>query len=380
MSPYPDALLGTFLKPASDWTAIDPEHIYETAGIYSYGRGLFKRPPISGSETNYPRYNRLHVGQFVYSRLFGWEGALAMVTDEFDGLYVSHEFPTFNIDQDIADPAYVSYLARWPDLHTKLRDKTTGMGSRRQRVSPERVLATPVPLPDLVEQRRISVRLDSASIVLRKVLKAKEQAKKLRDGLRGALFDSAEALRPLGDFLEPTGDYVNVDEEKTYRTAGIYSYGRGIFARPPISGSETNYKKYNVLHTGQFVYSKLFGWEGALAMVTQEFDGLYVSHEFPTFNITENVADTRYVAHLARWPALHAQLRDKTTGMGSRRQRVNVDRLLSARVPLPELSEQRRVADYLDRTTKTDDLATRQESIMSALRESLLNAAFSGQL
>ena len=40
--------------------------------------------------------------QFVYSKLFAWEGALAVVDSEFDGLFVSQEFPTFTIDRHMA--------------------------------------------------------------------------------------------------------------------------------------------------------------------------------------------------------------------------------------------------------------------------------------
>src|SRR5438270_11398433 len=97
MKKYPLTPLGEILVKSDDFTQIAPNENYKTAGILNRGRGLFERPTISGSNTRYTKYNRLHLGQFVYSKLFAWEGALATVTPEFDGLFVSHEFPTFDI-------------------------------------------------------------------------------------------------------------------------------------------------------------------------------------------------------------------------------------------------------------------------------------------
>ncbi|WP_433369574.1 restriction endonuclease subunit S [Streptosporangium sp. CA-115845] len=380
MNAYPEVTLGTFLWQESDIVSIDPDATYTTAGIYSYGRGLFKRPPITGSETNYLKYNRIRKGQFIYSKLFGWEGALATVPEEFDGLHVSHEFPTFHIDDAVADPDYVAHLTTWPGLHDKLRDQGTGMGSRRQRVNIDRLLSTTVPLPKLDEQRRIAAHLDAATAKIGKIRQLKETAEATRRALFSSLITRAGDPAQVRDFLIPVNDSVPVEADTLYRTAGIYSHGRGMFTRPPIKGSETKYARYNRLRAGQFVYSKLFGWEGALAIVPDEFDRLYVSHEFPTFAIDADVADPRYVKHLVTWPALHAALRDKTTGMGSRRQRVSPERLLATEVPLPPMPEQRRLADALDSLATCHAASATQDRELKALGSALLNYAFNGRL
>lgn len=156
MSRHSMVRLGAFLDPERDEVVVEPTASYETAGIYSFGRGLFHRPPISGVETSYRTFFRLHRGQFVYSRLFAWEGALAVVPPEFEGLCVSAEFPTFAIDGSRALPEYVAMLCRWPQLHEALRRETKGLGVRRKRVNAEQLLAVDVPLPaSLDEQRRL---------------------------------------------------------------------------------------------------------------------------------------------------------------------------------------------------------------------------------
>lgn len=377
---YPETQLGTFLTLAVDDEPVVLDREYATAGVYSYGRGLFRKPPVLGSETSYAKYTKLHEGQFVYSRLFGWEGATAVVEADFDGLYVSHEFPTFAINAELADQRYVAHLARWSGLHAKLKDKGTGVGSRRQRVSVTRLLATTVPLPDLPEQRRIAARLDAAHAKLTKIEAAQSQATSLRNTLMNSLIMNAGESVPLSAVLRPTIDSVSVIPGSTYTTAGVLSYGRGLFARPTVDGSDTSYTSYNRIHAGQFVYSKLFGWEGALAVVPENFDGFYMSHEFPAFNIDANRANPSYMCHLARWTGLHASLRNKGTGVGSRRQRVSPARLLATTVPLPELPEQRRIANALDKLVSSERLTDGQITHAKTLASSLLNAAFGGEL
>jgi len=147
--------LHEILTPERDTVPLEPETSYATAGIFSYGRGLFARPVVKGSETSYASYYRLRQGQFVYSKLFAWEGALAIVDERFDGLFVSQEFPTFSIDGRRAIPRYIALLCSWPETWARVRAGESGMGGRRKRVHPERLLDVMLPFPPIPEQLRI---------------------------------------------------------------------------------------------------------------------------------------------------------------------------------------------------------------------------------
>ena len=61
---------------------------YPNLGIYSFGRGLFAKPSISGATTSAPKLFRVRSGQFIYSRLFAFEGAFGVVPEHMDGWYV----------------------------------------------------------------------------------------------------------------------------------------------------------------------------------------------------------------------------------------------------------------------------------------------------
>src|SRR5207249_4828050 len=83
----------------------------------------------------------------------------------------------------------------------------------------------------------------------------------------------------LNKVLSLTADIVSVDATISYPNIGIFSYGRGTFTKPPIEGSATSATQLFRVRSGQFIYSRLFAFEGAYAVVEPPEDGSYVSTE-----------------------------------------------------------------------------------------------------
>lgn len=148
--------LGEVILPAKDPVRLDDATEYPTVGILNYGRGLFERPIVRGHEVSYSTYFRIAADQFIYSKLFAWEGALTVVPARLDGYFVSQEFPTFDVDRSQAIPEYLRLLTTWPELWARVRAGESGMGGRRKRVHPEKLLSTLVPLPEPQAQMRIA--------------------------------------------------------------------------------------------------------------------------------------------------------------------------------------------------------------------------------
>jgi type I restriction enzyme S subunit len=136
--------------------AVDASSSYPNLGIYSYGKGTFAKPPIDGSLTRAESLRRVRARQFIYSRLFAFEGAYAMVPSEFDGFYVSGEYPTFECDQTKVLPEFLWAYFRSPNVWKAIATASRGLGSRRQRVQPDRILTHRILLPPIEWQHRIA--------------------------------------------------------------------------------------------------------------------------------------------------------------------------------------------------------------------------------
>jgi type I restriction enzyme S subunit len=123
MGPMRFVPLGDVMTPAVDPHRVDPESAYQNIGIYSFGRGIFLKPPIVGSASSASTLYRVQAGQFIYSRLFAFEGAYGIVPAEADGAFVSNEFPAFDIDQQRADPGYLGWFFRAPAVWRALAER-----------------------------------------------------------------------------------------------------------------------------------------------------------------------------------------------------------------------------------------------------------------
>lgn len=380
--------LADFLELSVEEIPLEPSSQYEMAGLYSFGRGLFERDPVRGSDTSYAKFNRLREGQLVISRLKAFEGAVTVVPPEFDGRHLSREFPTYDIDPTQADPRFVRHLCRWPGFWDLLREASYGVGARRERVHKTEILTTvSVPLPDFAEQRRLAEVLDAAQTHVSSAKSSVERSRALASALvtslthRGDLSEDERLRRgwrlvPVGEFVDLDLDEVRVSDDGTYPMVGVFSFGRGLFAKDSVSGSDTSYTKYYRLHPGQIVLSRLFGWEGAIALVTDEFEGRFVSTEFPTFRVDENKAVSEFSAALFATEAFWGQLRSEAEGMGVRRQRIHAERFMNQEVWLPPLPYQYATTTQI---AELREIATeeRRDELLDAVMPSLLNATFS---
>ncbi|SRR5713226_2486486 len=142
------------MRRREDPVSVDGASIYPNFGILSFGRGTFEKPPIDGSSTSAKTLNRVHAGQFIYSRLFAFEGAYSFVPESFDGWFVSNEFPTFDVNPEELDARWLAAYLRSPDRWAELATRSRGLGLRRQRIPSDAVLAYEIWLPPYDEQQK----------------------------------------------------------------------------------------------------------------------------------------------------------------------------------------------------------------------------------
>lgn len=152
----------------------------------------------------------------------------------------------------------------------------------------------------------------------------------------------------IGDIAHRVQRAEEVVVDRIYPNAGVLNRGRGLFTKDAIAGSATAAKHLFRLAAGDIVYSKLFAWEGSVAVVDEERAGKYVSSEFPTFTPDSTRVDVGYLRHALGWSGFLDQVASMGSGLGQRRQRVNPDRFVTATIPLPSLADQRRIAAHLD--------------------------------
>jgi type I restriction enzyme S subunit len=167
--------------------AVEPTTKYPQIGIRGFGGGLFGKSPVSGTETTYRHFNRLHDGMLVLSQVKGWEGAIAVCTSDLAGYFASPEYRTFRSIDATCDPNYLDMVVRSPWFRTLLQGATHGQGARRERTRPERFLEITLPMPGITDQRR-AVKVLSR---LKSIESLKIEAVEAQDALLPSILDRA---------------------------------------------------------------------------------------------------------------------------------------------------------------------------------------------
>jgi type I restriction enzyme, S subunit len=136
---------------------VEPDVSYQFAGVYSFGRGVFKGGVKTGTEFAYSKLSRIKAGDFIYPKLMAWEGALGVVPDKCDGCVVSPEFPVFEIDQTKVLPDVFDVYFRDPSTWESLQGGSTGTNARRRRLNPTDFLKLKIPVPSMATQRKLAI-------------------------------------------------------------------------------------------------------------------------------------------------------------------------------------------------------------------------------
>lgn len=240
MTEWPKVKLGEVLARRPLDVTVDATEEYDFAGVYSFGRGVFRRESRSGSQFSYRQLTRLQKENFVYPKLMAWEGAFGLVPSECEGCCVSPEFPVFAVNPERLIPEFLGNYFRIPRVWREVSGGSTGTNVRRRRLNPGDFRRREVPLPSLEEQRRVVARIEELAVQIQAASALRKQAIEEANALilraTSSLLDSSDwAVSRLGDVLaEKPRNGLGPQEQ-------VESGGRAMLRINAVSSSPTRY-------------------------------------------------------------------------------------------------------------------------------------------
>jgi type I restriction enzyme S subunit len=383
MSPYPTKPLGTVLSRAKDTVVIDPQETYKQVTVRLFHNGVILRGQKLGSEIRTSRQWLVHQGQVLLSRIDARNGAIGTVPPELEGAIVTNDFWAFNVNVDFAEPAFLDAYFGTPAFVDACNVASEGT-TNRVRLQPVRFLDIRVPLPPLDEQRRIISRISNLELKIAEANRLQEAVIEQMDALCRSLItnppDGVLTPTSMSDLLVMRGPEIRVEPTQPYHFAGVYCFGRGVFAGQRKDGSEFAYRSLTRIQKGNFIYPKLMAWEGALGVVQDNCDGLYVSPEFPVFEVRRDRVLPEVLDIYFRMPAVWPDLAAISTGTNVRRKRLHPRAFLQYKLPLPSMKVQHQLC-AVRRSIEQAKLERRESATeLTALMPSILSKAFRGEL
>lgn len=361
--------------------------IYRQIGVKLWGRGVYERESIDGSQTKYKTFSRVEADDIIVNKIWARNGSVAVVPNNLAGCYASSEFPTFVPIREKLDSRWFHWLTKTKDFWKRCDEKSRGT-SGKNRIRPKRFLEIEIPLPLPSEQSHIVARIEKLTAKIEEARKLQQQAMKETEILVETKFHfllvnpkQETQLLPFTNIARLERRPVVVEPEGMYREIGIYSHGRGIFHKTPKTGFEIGKKNLYKIKNGDIILQITFAWEGAVALAGPEEDGLYGSVRFPTFRTVEKICNPRYLLMYLKTADGIAQLKKISPGSAGRNRVLSIKRLREVLIPVLPLKLQQQLMDELQ--VKVDTLKLLQAETaakLDAMTPSILDKAFKGEL
>ena len=390
VSRWPTVKLGDVLDLHLDSVPVNPATTYNISGVYSFGRGLLARSPLSGGETTYKTFNRLHAGDIVISQLKAWEGAIALIPPAFDGWYLSPQFATFRARNAVADPRYIEWFCRRPQLWEQLERGSRGMGARRNSVSPKQFLSTEMPLPPIEVQRRVVEKLNRLAILQDRAKRASlgntAAIGLLPTRLRSVRFAALAARLqpvPLGSIGEVrlgkmlSGNRTDSEDGIPYlRNANVQWDFLDLTSVYRMQLPKEQVATYS-LRPGDVLVCE-GGDIGKAAIWSGEIDLCLFQKALHRIRLDQSLVAPRFLLHHIMWCAESGQFADVKT-------QTTIAHLTGVQLKahpllLPSIHEQQKMVHDLDRVTRLVDRARRSATAASEATVALKCSALAGVL
>ena len=133
---------------------IHPDEGYPELGVRSFGRGMFHKPTLDGSQLTWQKLFRINEGDLVFSNIKAWEGAFAVAEAADDGRVGSHRYLTCIPVYGLATARFIFYYLQTPEGTEKIAAASPGSADRNRTLGQKRLGAVEVPVPSIKKQRR----------------------------------------------------------------------------------------------------------------------------------------------------------------------------------------------------------------------------------
>jgi len=388
---WPLVPLGEIVTHRKEFLHINDLETYKRCRVQLHAQGIVLRDIVSGAEIKTKEQQVCRAGEFLIAEIDAKVGGFGIVPENLDGAIVSSHYFLFALDEKILDRRFLDFFIRTPAF----REQVSAQGSTNYAaIRPKDVLGYKIPLPPLCEQRRIVAQIEALAAKI-------EEAR----GLRRQAIEEAEALwkssaqkvfASLGHAdVKPLGDLVTVRGGGTPAKANPFFWEGSI---PWVSPKDMKSREISDVadHISEEATlnspAKLLDLDSVLIVVR----GMILVHTVPSAILRVPATINQDIKALvpgenltpeylcrALW-AMNDQLLALVEKSTHDTRKLETSKLLDFTIPVPTLSEQRRIVTYLDDLQAKVDtlkcLQTETAAELDALLPSVLDRAFKGEL
>ena len=167
--------------------------------------------------------------------------------------------------------------------------------------------------------------------------------------------------------------------KSNYLSIGLRSHFKGTFQKPNTNPNKNAMDTLYEIKENDLIVNITFAWEGALAIVTKEDDGGFVSHRFPTYNFEKGFSNIFFKYHFFREKNKN-QLGIVSPGGAGRNRVMNKNDFVKLKLPFPTLSEQQKIAHFFSTLDKKLTQLQDKKNALEQYKKGMMQQIFSQQL
>ncbi len=187
-------------------------------------------------------------------------------------------------------------------------------------------------------------------------------------------------MKPMAEVAPVIRKRIEISPAKTYPELGVRGFGRGIFHKPILIGSDLTWQKLYEINQDDIVISNIKAWEGAIAVAGEEDNKMVASHRYLTCRTDKKMILPEFVCTYLLYPEGLEKVQRASPGSADRNRTLAVKRLEKIEVPVPDIDTQREFAQLKKQVEQTLSSQQAATDDLNELMPSLLDKAFKGEL
>ena len=365
---------------------LDDTQTYREIGIRSHGKGIFHKEETTATEIGNKRVFWVEPDCFVVNIVFAWERAVAKTTEKENGMIASHRFPMYKPKKDVVDLDYITEYFITKRGQNVLILASPGGAGRNKTLGQKEFAKSVVKLPSLPEQQKIADFLSTIDTVITKQKETVSAWEERKKGVMQKLFSQEVRFK-----ADDGSDYPDWEEKKLKNILKEYkeysakdgSYEHVSLTKEGVVPKSERYerdflvkdvdKKYRITHLGDICYNPANLKFGVICR-NKYGDGIF-SPIYVTFRVCKDMLPEFVEMLVTRRDFIEYALKYQQ-GTVYERMSVSPDDLLSIKVMVPCMAEQKKIADCL---VSLDNVINSYKATLSAweeLKKGLLQQMF----
>jgi type I restriction enzyme S subunit len=376
----------------------DPIKEYQLVGAHWYAGGLYIKDRKFGRDIQADKLYQIHAGDFVYNRLFAWKGSFALADADVDSCYVSNEFPVFEINNKRLDGRFLYWNFRREKTWTESLGLSVGATpTSRNRLKEALFLKMLIPLPSLLEQRRIVARIEEQAAQINEARTLRQQGIEQIDALFEALVEKrlSDGEKYPEEYLGKLASKIGSGSTPPGGRAAYPSFGI-----PFIRSLNVRMRRFqweNIAYISPETHNRMVGTRvrpndvllnitgasiGRVACAPTDLSEANVNQHVAIIRLSDEIVQPRFLMYWLSQATVQTFINDMQKG--ATRQGFTKSQIEEFQVPVPPLIEQRRIVAELDALQAEADALKRLQAEtaaeLDALLPSILDRAFKGEL